>query len=55
MHACTRPKIEHVIRRPNRIFIMLHHKHSISKITQSFQRLKQSIIVALMQSDTGFI
>ena len=52
---CSRPKIQHIVRGTDRIFIVLHYQHSIAQIAQPRQRLDQPHVVALMQSDRRLI
>ena len=55
MHPGTRADINDMVRRPNRIFIMLYHNHGVTEITQMDQRFQQTFIVTLMQTDGRFI
>ena len=55
LHARARPEIEHVIRAPNRVLVMLDHEHRVPQIAQPLERFQQPLIVALMQPDAWFI
>jgi hypothetical protein len=55
MHPCTWADIEHVIRLADGFFVMFDHDHRIALIAQVFQRIQQAGIVALMQTNRGFI
>jgi hypothetical protein len=55
VHARAGSDIEHVVRGPNGILVVLDHDHGIAEVAQPLQRLKQPRIVALMQSDGGLI
>ena len=55
VHACARTQIDHVVRLPDRLFVMLHHDHRVAEIAQIDQRVEQTLIVALMQADRGLI
>ena len=52
---CARTKIKNVVGSPNRFFIVLDHDDGIPKIAQSSKRSEQARVVALMQTDAGFI
>ena len=51
----ARPKIQHIVRRANRVLIVLHHQHRVAQIAQPRQRLDQPHVVALMQTNRGLI
>ena len=54
-YACARPHINHVVRFKNRLRIMLHNEHGISKVSELFQISKKPEIISLMKPDTRFI
>ena len=37
------------------VAIMLDHQHGVAQVAQPLERLEQPLIVALMQSDRGFV
>ena len=47
--------IHDTVRRPHRIFIVLHDDHTVSEIPEMFQRFQQLIVISLVQSDTRLI
>ncbi len=51
----ARPKIENVIRRANRFFVVLDHDDGIPEIAQPAKRVEEPRVVALMQADARFI
>ena len=55
MDAGTRPDIDDVIRRMDRVFVMLDDDHGIADISEMNQRLEKPRIVALMQPDRGLV
>ncbi len=55
MHARARTHVEDVIGVADRVLVMFHDQHRIALITQVHQRAQQTVIVALMQPDAGFV
>ena len=55
MNAGAGADVDEVISSADRIFVMFHHNHSVADITQVKQGFEQSVIVALVQADRGFI
>ena len=55
MNAGTGTQVHHMVGLPNRIFVMLDHDDRVAKIAQIDQRVEQPLIVALVQTDGGFI
>ena len=55
MHARARTEIEDVIRRPNRVRVVLDHDHGVAEIAQALERVEQPIVVALVQADARLI
>ena len=51
----ARPQIDHIIRAPDRLFIVLHDQHGVAQVAQIFQRSQQPAVIAMMQSDRGLI
>ena len=51
VNAGSGAKVNHVISAHDRVFIMLHHDHSVAQIAQTFEHFQQAIIVALMQTN----
>ena len=50
-----RSQVKHIIRCPDRVGIMFHDHNGISDVTEVFQCGKKSVVIPLMQTDTGFI
>ncbi len=55
MDTRARAHIHQIIRRANGVFVMFHDDHRIAQIPQPPQRIQKAIIVALMQTDGGFV
>ena len=51
MFASTRPDIHDPIAGPNGVFVVLDDEHGVAQVAQSVQRVNQSMIVALVQTD----
>src|ERR1035437_8957599 len=49
------PEIDNVVRRANRVLVVLDDDDGVAQISQTFEGIEQSMIVALMQSDARFI
>jgi len=48
-------EVDDVIRAADRLFIVLYDEHCVAKIAQVRERRQQSFVIAVMQSDRGFI
>ena len=55
MKPGTGPDIDHVIRRPDHILIMLHHDQRVADIPERPQCPDQFPVVPLVQPDGGFV
>ena len=55
MNTSPRTYINNMIGRGYGIFVMFNHNHCIAQITQAYQGFEQALVVALMQTDGGFI
>ena len=55
MHARAWADLEDVVRRPNRVGVVLDHDHGIAQIAKSFQRLDHLDVVFGMQPDARFV
>src|SRR2546421_2428657 len=53
--AGARSEIHDVVRRADRLLIVLHHEHGVAEVAQLLERLEQARVVALMQPDRGFV
>ena len=53
--SCPRSHVDDVIRRAHHIFIVFYNDYCVARVAQTFQRVNQAHVVALMQSDGGFI
>ena len=51
MLARTGAEIHHVIRRADRLLVVLHHDDGVAEIAQAVQRAEQRAIVPLVQAD----
>ena len=48
-------EVDHVIGMADGVFIVFHHQHGITEVTQRFEGLDQPLVVALVQPDRRFI
>ncbi len=48
-------QVDHIVGMADGVFIVLHHQHGITEVTQRFERLDQPLVVALVQPDRRFI
>ena len=55
MDARSRPDIDDMIGRQDRVLVMLHHNHAIAEIAQAAQGFEQPGIVALVQANAGLV
>ena len=55
MNAGTGADFEDVVRRPNRVGVVLDHDHGIAQIAQTFQRLDHLDVVFGMEPDAGLV
>ena len=53
--SCPRTHIDDIIRRAHHIFIVFYDYYRVARVAQTFQRSNQAHVVALMQSDGGFV
>ena len=53
--TCAGTEIENVIRRADRILVVLDDDDRISKVAQSAQRIDEALIVALMKTDARLV
>ncbi len=51
----ARTNLQQVVCFFNRFFVMLHHEHGVTQITQLRERGDQSAVIALVQANRGFI
>ena len=53
----TRPgaDVHYMVRRPDRLLVMLDHDHGVAEIPQSDQRLDESLVVSLVEADGRLI
>ena len=47
--------IHHIVGRQHHILVVLHHDDRVAYVAQLLERVNQSVVVALMQSDAGLI
>ena len=55
MHAGAGPQVHDMIRRQDGVGVVLDDNHGVARVAQRGQRAEQACIVALMQTDGGFI
>ena len=55
VHTRARPQIDHVIGLPDRVLVVLHHKHRVAEIAQPDERVEQPLVVTLVQPDRRFV
>ncbi len=48
-------QVDHVIGMADGVFVVFHHQHRITEVTQRFEGFDQPLVVALVQSDGRFI
>ncbi len=53
--AGARPQIDHMVRRGDGVFVVLHDDQGVALGAQAIQRIEESHIVARMQADGGFV
>ena len=51
----TGSEVDHMIRRPDRVLVMLDHDHGVPDVPQSPQGLDQPLVVPLVQPDAGLV
>jgi len=55
MDACARPHVDDIVGVADRILVMLDDDHAVAQVAQALQGHEQTVIVALVQADRGFI
>jgi hypothetical protein len=53
--AGARAQIENIISVANGFFVVFDDEHRVAQIAQPFQRLNQTVVVALMEADGGLV
>ena len=53
--ACAGAEIEHIIGVADGVFVVLDDEDRVAEIAQSFERLDEAIVVALVQADGGLV
>ena len=51
----ARPHVDHVIRTPDGLLVVLDHQHSVAQVAQALERLKQLLIVARVQANARLV
>ncbi len=51
----ARPDVHHVVGRPDRLLVVLHHDDRVAQVAQSLQRPDQALVVSLVQADGGLV
>src|SRR4029450_2976872 len=51
VHACARPKVDHVVGAPHCLVLVLDNHERVSLLPQSSERVEQPKIIARMQPD----
>ena len=55
MDARTRPHVDKIIRRADRVLVVFDHQHGVAQIPQPGQGLQQAVVVALVQADRRLV
>ena len=55
LDARLRPKFDQFVGQPERIFVMLDDQNAVANVAQMFEGVDQTVVVALVQTDTGFV
>ena len=55
MNTCTWPHVDNIVGCTNGILVMFNNQNRIAQIAQTFQRFKQTVIIALVQADRWLI
>lgn len=55
MLAGTRPEVDHVIGRADRLLIMLDHYDGVAEVSQAPERGEQPRVIALVEADARLV
>ena len=55
MHTRTRPHVDAMVGRANHVLVVFHHQHAVANVAQMLQGVDQPVVVALVQTDAGFV
>ena len=55
VHTSAWTHINTEVRRTNHVFVMLNHQYAVTDVAQMFEGVDQSVVVALVQADAGFV
>ena len=53
--ACTGADVHDVVRRAHGVLVVLDHDEGVAQIAQPLERVKQLVVVALVQADGGLV
>ena len=53
--ASARPHVHQIVSAADRVLVMFDHDYGIAQVAQLTEGAQQPVIVALMQSDRGFV
>ena len=49
------PEVDHVVRLPDGLLVVLHHHHRVAQVAQAVQGGQEAVVVALVQADARFV
>ena len=55
MFASARAHVHHIIGAANGVLVVFNHQHRVAQVLQAQQGLYQAVVVALVQTNRGFI
>ena len=55
MHASAWAHVDTKVCGTNHVFVMLDHQHAVADVAQMFEGIDQTVVVALVQTDAGFV
>ena len=53
--ACLRTYVHDIVGVEHHVAVVLHHNHGVAHVAQLLQRVYESVVVALMQSDARLV
>jgi aminoglycoside phosphotransferase len=53
--TCAGPHVDHVVRRSDRLLVVLDHDDRVAEVAQLLEGADQARVVALVQSDRGLV
>ena len=55
MHTGTRAHVDAMVSRANHVLVVFHHQHAVANVAQMLQGVDEPVVVALVQTDAGFV